>query len=61
MPVALRSEETSVAEYPNKRGPPDAIEIALAENGEVDDMRTWCEHFACNPNSSGRRSKKLDR
>jgi hypothetical protein len=50
MPVALGSgEETSMADYPNKSGPPDAIEIALADDGEVDDMRTWCEHFACTP------------
>jgi hypothetical protein len=50
MPVALGSgEETSMAHYPKKRGPPDAIEIDLADDGEVDDMRSWCEHFACTP------------
>ena len=31
--------------YPKKRGPPDTIEIQLADDGEVDDMRCWCEHF----------------
>ena len=50
MPVAVGSgEETSMAHYPKKRGPPDAIEIDLADDGEVDDMRSWCEHFGCKP------------
>jgi hypothetical protein len=50
MPVALGSgEESSMPHHPKKRGPPDAIEIDLADDGEVDDIRSWCEHFACTP------------
>jgi uncharacterized protein DUF3606 len=49
-PVALgTAEETLMADYIQKRGPPDAMEIDLADDGEVDDMRGWCEHFACTP------------
>jgi len=50
MPVALGSgEESSMADYSKKRGPPDAMEIDLADDGEVDDMRSWCDHFGCKP------------
>ena len=50
MLVALgTAEETLMADCPDKRGPPDSIEIDLADDGEVEDMRSWCEHFACTP------------
>ena len=50
MAAALGSKEVpSMDKHPINGGPPDAIEIALADDGEVDDMRSWCEHFACTP------------
>ena len=62
MPVALgNGKETSMAHYPKKRGPPDAIEIDLADDGEVDDMRSWCEHFARTPEQLQAAVGKMER